>query len=92
MRDDTTYVLSPYDHPEIQNALQQAMRAQQRGAYEEATSIIGRALTRFPQSPHLYNALGMGALAQADPSAALESFERASELDPREPTLHIERR
>ncbi|HKQ58730.1 MAG TPA: tetratricopeptide repeat protein, partial [Candidatus Eisenbacteria bacterium] len=53
-----------------------------RGAHAEARELMTRALAIVPELPRGHEMLGMIALAQGDPRAAIEAFEWERALDP----------
>src|SRR5256885_13074981 len=72
---------------EIQNRLVAAMRARQRGHLAEELSLLDQALAINPEDPIALNARGMRALADGQPKDAAGYFTKATEIEPREPTL-----
>ncbi|WP_028968949.1 aspartyl/asparaginyl beta-hydroxylase domain-containing protein [Sphingomonas sp. URHD0057] len=74
---------------EVQKHLVAAMTARQRGQFQDELRSLDRALEVNPLDPVALNARGMRALADNQPEQAAALFEKAAQIDSREPTLWI---
>ena len=72
---------------EIQSKLVAAAGARQRGQLAEELRLLDQALSIKPDDPVALNARGMRALADRNAEDAARYFEKAAELDPRQPPL-----
>lgn len=73
----------------IEKFLHAAQSARQSGDREGERRTLEEALSRHDDSPHLWNARAMRALADGDYDLAVTAFDRAILLDPSEPTLRV---
>lgn len=73
----------------ITRAISKADEARQRDETSNALTILGKASLKNPDSPALQEALGNTYLEANDPLSAIESFEKAIQLDPNRQRLWV---
>lgn len=80
--------MTPITSP-VEALLRAAAQARAARRPDEELRLLDEAVARHPTSPHAQNARGMRALADEDTASAAVRFAHAAELDPDEPSLHI---
>ncbi len=82
---------SAADRLQARSAWEQGVRAVNEGKYAVALTALRQAVALDPTVPVYWDTLGMAHLQLGQPGNALESFDRAVEIDPRYGDAHFHR-